>query len=52
MDLGTMPFEGDFTTADRIVQKDSAGINIIYVSNATGTEFGRYVSKKVGNRIK
>lgn len=52
MDLGTMPFEGDFTTNDRIVQKDSSGIQIIYISNATGTEFGRMVTKKVGNRLK
>jgi hypothetical protein len=47
-----MPFEGDFTTDDKIVQKDSAGLNIIYVSNASGTEFGRFVQKKVGNRIR
>lgn len=52
IDLGTMPFEGDFTTADRIVQKDSNGIAKIYVSNAAGTEFGRVVTKKVGNRMK
>ena len=52
MDLGTMPFEGDFTVNDKIVQIDSAGIQIIYASNASGTEFGRFVAKKVGNRIK
>jgi hypothetical protein len=51
-DLGTMPFEGDFTVNDRIVQMDATGMQKIYVSNATGTEFGRYVNKKVGNRIK
>lgn len=51
-DLGTMPFEGDFTTNDRIVQYDSAGMQIIYVSNAAGTEFGRTVAMKVGNRMK
>lgn len=52
-DLGTMPFEGDFTTNDRIVQTNSNGTTqTIYVSNATGTEFGRTVTKKVGNRMK
>lgn len=30
---------------------DSAGIAKIYTCNATGTEFGRIVSKKVGHRI-
>lgn len=34
------------------MQQDSAGMQIIYVSNATGTEFGRTVMKKVGNRMK
>ena len=52
MDLGTMPFEGDFTTNDRIVQCNVEGIQIVYVSNAAGTEFGRMVTKKVGNRIR
>lgn len=51
-DLGTMPFEGDFTTDDRIVQNGSDGIARIYTCNAAGTEFGRYVNKKVGPRIK
>lgn len=51
-DLGTMPFEGDFTTNDRIVQMNVEGIQIVYFSNATGTEFGRSVAKKVGNRIR
>lgn len=50
MDLGTMPFEGDFTTADRIVQTDASGMHIIYTSNAAGTEFGRTVTTKVGGR--
>jgi hypothetical protein len=45
-DLGTMPFEGDFTTDDRIVQMGSTGIATIYISNAAGTEFGRYVTTK------
>lgn len=49
-DLGTMPFEGDFTIHDRILQVDSAGLTKIYSSNAAGTEFGRYVTKKVGGR--
>lgn len=51
-DLGTMPFEGDFTTNDRIVQTDASGMHTIYVSNASGTEFGRYVAQKVNGRIK
>ena len=50
-DLGTMPFEGDFTTDDRIVQCDASGIQIVYLSNAAGTEFGRIVKRKVGSRI-
>ena len=50
--LGTMPFEGDFTTNDRIVAQNAEGIQIIYCSNASGTEFGRFVQKKVGNRVK
>ena len=52
MDLGTMPFEGDFTLDDRIVQCDAYGIQIVYLSNASGTEFGRFDKVKVGNRIK
>lgn len=51
-DLGAMPFEGDFTTDDRIIQNDEYGVAKIYVSNAAGTEFGRNVMKKVGNRMK
>lgn len=50
-DLGTMPFEGDFTINDRIVQANEQGIQTIYFSNATGTAFGRNVTKKVGKRI-
>lgn len=52
IDLGTMPFEGDFTVDDRIVQVNEQGLQIIYASNASGTEFGRFVQKKVGNRVK
>ena len=52
MDLGTMPFEGDFTINDRIIQNDEYGVAKIYVSNAAGTEFGRTVMKKVGNRMR
>ena len=51
-DLGTMPFEGDWTVNDRIAQMDSTGILTIYRSNAAGTEFGRDVKQKVGNRVK
>ena len=50
-DLGTMPFEGDFTANDRIEQKDSTGISTIYFYNATAKAFGRNVKKKVGPRI-
>lgn len=49
--LGTMPFEGDFTTNDKIVAQDAEGIHIIYCSNASGTEFGRFVTKMVGRRL-
>ena len=52
IDLGTMPFEGDFTTDDKIVQSDVAGLRIIYYYNPNTNEFGRTVTKKVGNRIK
>ena len=51
-DLGTMPFEGDWTMNDRITQTDAAGMHVIYLPNSSGTEFGRMVAKKVGNRIK
>lgn len=50
-DLGTMPFEGDWTTNDRIVQTDAAGIQITYFCNTNTKEFGRNVAKKVGKRI-
>lgn len=52
LDLGTMPFEGDFTTNDRIVQYDVAGLQTVYYPNATKTEWGRNVAMKVGNRMK
>ncbi len=51
MDLGTMPFEGDFTADDRIVQYDAAGMQIIYSYSSSKNEFGRMVAKKVGKRI-
>lgn len=51
MDLGAMPFEGDFTIDDRIVKYDAAGMQIIYFYNSSKNEFGRYVAKKVGKRI-
>ena len=50
-DLGTMPFEGDYTLSDRIYQMRPSGMWDPYVSNATGTEFGRSVQKKVGKRM-
>lgn len=51
IDLGTMPFDGDFTTNDRIVKYDSAGLQTVYYCNASRTEWGRTVAKKVGKRI-
>lgn len=51
IDLGTMPFEGDFTVNDKIVQPTVDGFQTIYYSNAAGTEFGRTVARKVGHRI-
>lgn len=50
-DLGSMPFEGDFTPNDKIIQYDVSGMQIVYYSNATGTEFGRTVATRVGKRI-
>lgn len=46
LDLGTMPFEGDFTTNDRIVQYDVAGMQTVYYPNASKTEWGRTVATK------
>lgn len=51
-DLGTMPFEGDWTLSDRIIQTTADGLQVVFYPNASGTEFGRTVSKKVGNRIR
>lgn len=52
IDLGTMPFDGDFTTNDRISQPNADGTVTLYRSNGDGTEFGCMVTKKVGNRIR
>lgn len=43
MDLGTMPFEGDWTANDKIVQNDVAGLRIVYYYNTNTNEFGRIV---------
>ena len=51
-DLGIMPFEGDWTINDCIVQTNVDGMQNIFFYNAPTEEFGRVVSKKVGNRIK
>lgn len=51
-DLGTMPFEGDYTKNDRIQVPNESGIATFYISNAAGTEFGRTVQVRVGGRIK
>ena len=50
IDLGTMPFEGDFNIADWILTLDSTGFTKTYVYNSNTNEFGRYVTKKVGGR--
>lgn len=50
-DLGTMPFEGDFTPNDRISQMNEQGIQTIYYYNANTNEFGRIVATRVGKRI-
>ena len=50
-DLGTMPFEGDWTKDDEIIQKESNGLQTIYYYNSPTKEFGRRVTKKVGNRM-
>lgn len=50
-DLGTMPFEGDFTTDDRIVQMNEQGVQTIYYYNSNAHEFGRNVATRVGKRI-
>ena len=52
IDLGTMPFEGDFTIYDRILAVDIAGFTRIYLYNSNTNEFGRWVAQKVGPRIK
>ena len=51
IDLGTMPFEGDWTVNDRISQMNEQGIQTIYYYNANIKQFGRIVQKKVGKRI-
>ena len=50
-DLGTMPFQGDWTENDRIHQIDALGIWINYTYSPL-SGFGRTVQKKVGNRLK
>ena len=52
IDLGTMPFEGDFSVADRIYVMTPNNLQNIYIYNSPTNEFGRYVTKKVGGRIK
>ena len=48
IDLGAMPFEGDFTASDRIFVMTPNGIGNYYIYNSNTNEFGRYVAKKVG----
>ena len=51
-DLGTMPFEGDFTLNDRIEQMASDGVyHYIWHYNPNTHEFGRFLTKKVGKRL-
>lgn len=51
-DLGTMPFEGDWTSTDRIITYDSAGLTISYFPNLTTGEWGHNVTKKVNGRMR
>ena len=56
-DLGTMPFEGDWTQDDTITTLNVVSgmqINFFYGTDyETGEKgFGRTVSKKVGNRVR
>lgn len=52
-DLGSMPFEGSWTTNDRICQvaPDGVGMNTYYY-NVISAEFGRVVTKKINGRMK
>ena len=57
IDLGTMPFEGDWTQSDRIQQPsvDGSAIIIYYYGKDVDTGeygFGRNYTRKVGNRLK
>ena len=56
-DLGTMPFEGDWTVNDKITTLDVAsGVQRIFLYGTdyeTGEKgFGRTVQKKIGNRLR
>lgn len=56
IDLGTMPFEGDWTPSDRITQPTVDGITKIYLyGKDVDTEeygFGTMYTRKVGNRMR
>lgn len=51
-DLGTQPFEGDWTKDDMIYTQTSADVYIYYYCHTDKYEFGRTVTKKVGQRTK
>lgn len=55
-DLGTMPFEGDWTENDKIQTYDGNGMAVIYFYGTdaeTGEKcFGRTMQKKVGHRVR
>ena len=55
VDLNGLVFAGDPAApaaGDRIVIQDAAGFQKFYVRNAGNTEWGRYVSRKIGGRVK
>lgn len=53
IDLGTMPFEGDWTADDRIVQVDGwTGTMKSWYYSPNNNAFGRTVSVKINGRIR
>ena len=48
-DLGTMPFEGDWTTDDRVIMPTST-TQFIFFYNVTQKNFGRWVTKMIAGR--
>ena len=50
-DLGTMPFEGDWTEND-LIQQSNGTLMTIYKYNNTTNEFGRFVTERVNGRTR